>query len=183
MKYDEEKITLKDGRCLLLRSAQEKDAEAMLEYMKQAARETHFLIRYPEEITFELEQEKQIIRNILASEDALWITVFDGDRAVGNCSVNRYGSQQKFRHRSGFAIALEQEYCGCGLGTLLTERACEKAKEMDFEQIELGVYADNERAIALYKKTGFAEYGRIPRAFRLKDGTYIDEITMVRFLG
>ncbi len=182
MKIREERITLKDGRRLLLRSAEEKDAETMLEYVRKTAQETHFLIRYPEEIKFTLEQEKQVIRSILDSDNAAWFTVFDGDRAVGNCSISRYGDQLKFRHRCNFAIALEQAYCGCGLGTLLIERACAMAKEMGFEQMELGVYADNKRGIALYQKAGFAEYGRIPRAFRLKDGTFIDEITMVRFL-
>ena len=136
----------------------------------------------PEEIHFSLEQEKQIISNILASEDAVWFTVFDGNKAVGNCSISCNNDRNKIRHRCIFAIALEQEYCGCGLGTLLTERACAKAKPMGLEQIELSVFADNERGIALYKKMGFEEYGRIPRAFRLKDGTYIDEISMLRFL-
>ena len=182
MKIDEEQITLKDGRCLLLRSAEEKDAEAMLEYIKKTAEETHYLLRYPEEIHYSHEQEKQIIRNILASDDAVWFTVFDGSKAVGNCSISRNSDRIKVRHRFDFAIALEQEYCGLGLGTLLIGRACAKAKSMGSEQIELGVYANNERGIALYKKMGFEECSRIPRTFRLKDGTYIDEINMVRFL-
>lgn len=61
-------------------------------------------------------------------------------------------------------------------------KAIDKAKELGFEQIELGVYADNKKGIALYKKMGFQETGRILRAYKLKDGTYIDEINMVLFL-
>ena len=34
----------------------------------------------------------------------------------------------------------------------------------------------------LYEKLGFQEQGRTLRAFRLKDGTYRDEIQMVKFL-
>ena len=154
----------------------------MIEFLMKTAEETHYLLRYPEEIHFSLEQEKQIIRNVLTSEDAVWFTAFDGNKAIGNCSISRNSDRIKTRHRCDFAIALEQDYCGCGLGTLLTEQACAKAKSMGMEQIELGVYADNERGIALYKKMGFQECGRIPRAFRLKDDTYIDEINMVRFL-
>ena len=41
-----------------------------------------------------------------------------------------------------------------------------------FEQVELGVYSDNDRARHMYKKMGFKEYGMNPRAFKLKDGTY-----------
>jgi len=182
MQIPEERIRLHDGRELTLRSAQEKDAQAMLDYIRKTAGETHYLIRYPEEIFIDLEREKQIIREHLVSDYSAWITVFDGNRAVGNCSISCHNNRLKTKHRCDFAIALEQAYCGCGLGVMLTEKAIKKAKELGFEQMELGVYADNERAIALYRKMGFEEFGRNPRAFRLKDGTYIDEINMVLFL-
>ncbi|MBP3824546.1 MAG: GNAT family N-acetyltransferase, partial [Butyrivibrio sp.] len=58
----------------------------------------------------------------------------------------------------------------------------DKAKELGFEQMELGTYADNEKGLALYRKMGFQEMGKNLRAFKLKDGTYIDEINMVLFL-
>ena len=51
-----------------------------------------------------------------------------------------------------------------------------------FEQLELGVYSDNSRAIHLYEKFGFERYGIQPRAFKLKDGTFRDEIIMVKML-
>lgn len=180
MKIPEEKITLKDGRVLTVRSAEERDAEAMLDYVRKTSEETHYLIRYPEEIDFTLDKEKQIIGDILNAEDAAWFVAFDGDRAVGNCAISRHGDRIKVRHRCDLAIALEQAYCGLGLGTQLMTMAVHLAEEMGFEQLELGVYADNERAMALYRKMGFRECGRLPGAFRLKDGTHIDEITMVR---
>ncbi len=182
MKIAEEKLTLNDGRTLTLRSAEEKDAVTMLDYIRKTAEETHYLIRYPEEINIDLEREKEIIRNNLESEDAVWFTVFDGERAVGNCSISRHSNHLKLRHRCDLAIALEQAYCGSGLGTILMQKAIDKARELGFDQMELGAYADNDRAIALYKKMGFKECSRTPRAFRLKDGTYIDEVNMVLFL-
>ena len=42
--------------------------------------------------------------------------------------------------------------------------------------------SDNARAIHLYEKVGFERYGIQPRAFKLKDGTYRDEIIMVKML-
>ena len=35
----------------------------------------------------------------------------------------------------------------------------------------------------LYEKLGFREWGREPHAFKLKDGSYRDEIQMVLFLS
>lgn len=52
------------------------------------------------------------------------------------------------------------------------------AEKMGYEQLELGVCEDNERARALYTRLGFEEWGRKKRAYRLKDGTYLDEIVM-----
>ena len=112
----------------------------------------------------------------------LMVNAFDGDRAVGNCSISRNRNHIKLKHRCDLAIALVQEYTGCGLGTILMEKAIAKAREMGFEQIELGVYEDNERGLALYRKMGFKETGKFLRAFKLKDGTYFDEINMVLFL-
>ena len=45
---------------------------------------------------------------------------------------------------------------------------------------KLGVYSDYDKAGHMYKKMGFKEYGMNPRAFKLKDGTYRDEIIMAK---
>ncbi|MBR5355348.1 MAG: GNAT family N-acetyltransferase [Lachnospiraceae bacterium] len=183
MKYEAEEITLRDGRKLTIRSAEEKDAETMLEYIYKIAEETHYMIRYPEEVDDDLEDEKRIINENLNDDGSVFLTVFDKDRAVGNVCVYRNRNNYKLKHRCNFAIALFQEFCGAGLGGILIDRAVKQAKEMGFEQMELGAFADNERALALYKKMGFKEYGRLHKAFKLKDGRYIDEICMVKELN
>lgn len=56
------------------------------------------------------------------------------------------------------------------------------ARRMGFGQIELGVFSRNDRAKRLYEKTGFVCCGTTPRAVRYKDGSYDDEIVMVKRL-
>ena len=46
-------------------------------------------------------------------------------------------------------------------------------------RLELTVYTDNKRAIALYKKFGFAVEGT-HRAYALRDGRYVDAHCMAR---
>ena len=55
---------LKDGRTAILRNANEKDAKALIEYMKKSTSETDFLLRTPEECeTQTIEQEIDFINN------------------------------------------------------------------------------------------------------------------------
>ncbi|EQD47868.1 acyltransferase, partial [mine drainage metagenome] len=48
-----------------------------------------------------------------------------------------------------------------------------------FDSVDLAVIPENSRAEKLYRKFGFAEYGRRPRAFQ-RGGTYHDFILMVK---
>ncbi len=61
----------KKGRDVLLRSAKEKDAEALIDYMKITAAETPFLLREPDEISLTIEQEQAFIKAKKNSENEL----------------------------------------------------------------------------------------------------------------
>ena len=64
---------------------------------------------------------------------------------------------------------------------IMLQVAQEQAEKNGFEQMELGVFADNPRPIHVYEKSGFHKVGVQPHAFKLKDGSYVDEIEMVKF--
>ena len=48
---------------------------------------------------------------------------------------------------------------------MLTECCIDCARKAGYVQLELSVVADNERAIRMYQKAGFKEYGRNPKGF------------------
>ena len=182
MRYPNTQITLKNDKALTLRSPEAADAEAMLEYLKMTAAETHFLLRYPEEVTFTLDEERKILTDYAEAGDRMMLNALDGDRIIGNAAVTSVGTREKQKHRAGLAIAILEEYWGLGLGTILLKEIEGKAREMGFTQLELGVFSDNGRAQRLYEKAGFIAWGTLPDAFRLKDGTFRDEIQMVKKL-
>ena len=65
----------------------------------------------------------------------------------------------------------------CCFGQLMN--ACiECAEAAGYEQIELSVVAENEPAIAIYKKAGFVEYGRNPRGFKSRFTGYQELVYM-----
>ena len=58
------------------------------------------------------------------------------------------------------------------------EHCIHYAKQAGFLQLELDVVAENQSAIALYKRHGFVEFGRNPLGFRRKDGSWQEVILM-----
>ena len=182
MKLEERGVTLRDGTLALLRSPESSDAAQLNEYMRQTSGETHFMVRYPEECNQTLETAQKRLRAMLEDERSFMLAAFIDGELVGNCGVNEIADRLKMRHRASLGISIKKKAWGLGLGTVLISRALEQAKESGFTQVELGVFADNERAIYLYRKLGFTKMGCIPKAFCLKDGTYRDEVQMVKFL-
>ena len=56
------------------------------------------------------------------------------------------------------------------------------AKQAGYAQLELDVVAENTRAIALYQKEGFVEYGRNPDGFRSRTSGAQELVYMLRKL-
>ena len=72
-----------------------------------------------------------------------------------------------------------KEYWGVGIGRALLEACIKCAKEAGYAQLELTVVAENARAIALYQKAGFVEYGRNPRGFHSRINGYQEVVYML----
>lgn len=179
--YIEEEHLRLSGKELQLRCPREEDAELLLEYLKRTAAETRYLVREPEEVTMSAEQERAFIRSRNSSKREVMLLGFLKGRHVGVCSLTGSG-RSRYRHRVELAIALYQEFTGMGIGRAMVGRLIELAVEMGYEQMELEVAADNERAIGLYKDMGFEIYGTFPHNMKYRDGTYADAYWMMRKL-
>ena len=170
----------KKGRDVLLRSAKEKDAEALIDYMKITAVETPFLLREPDEISLTIEQEQAFIKAKKDCENELLLIAETGGRHIGIASLMSAGGFKRYRHRCEIAIALYQEYCGLGIGKAMLEMVLDIAKKAGYEQAELEVIANNKPAIALYEKLGFQKYGTFPDNMKYADGSYVDAYWMMK---
>ena len=182
MIYQEKTFSLQDGRKVVLRSAEERDAEALIAYLQATAAESRFLLREPEEQTLTVEDDVQFIRRKNEAERDLMLLAFVEGRYAGNCAINSHGDKLRVLHRCDIGIALYQEFCGQGLGTLMLTELLKIAKECGYQQAELEVIVGNAPAMGLYKKLGFEVYGTRPRDLRYKDGTYADAHLMVKML-
>ena len=180
MRIENERIEL-NGRELFLRNATEEDAQMLIDYLKVTCGETRYLVKEPEEIKMTIEQEKAFINQNNESENNLLLLGFLDGEYVGNCSLMGMNAS-RYQHRVSMGIALYQKYTGMGIGRAMMETLCAIAKEKGFEQIELEVVADNEKAIGLYKSMGFEIYGTFPNNMKYKDGTYANAYWMMKKL-
>ena len=181
MTIDEFEFVLKDGRKAVIRSPREEDIGGMLEYLCLSAGETDFLLRYPEECgRYTPEGEKALFEKINASDcGAMLVCIVDG-KVAGNCDIS-WNNRIKTRHRASVAIALLKEYWNLGIGSRLFEELVRIAEENEnILQMELEFIEGNSRARALYEKFGFRITGVRPNAIRLKDGTLLNEYTMIK---
>ena len=179
MYFAPKKITLKDGRTALLRSPLPSDAEAALEYMKITAGETPYLLRTPEEIRLTVADEEKFLSRFPENPNSTMILCFVDGVLAGNCQIDRR-TKLKNRHRASVAIALRKEFWNLGIGTALFEEMLAIAESWGVLQVELEVIEGNDRAMALYRKMGFAVYGERPNSFQLKDGSMVSACLMSR---
>lgn len=174
-------FTLKDGRIALIRSPKDEDIRGMLEYLYISAGETDFILRYPEECTkYTEEGEKALFDRVnSADNEAMLVCIVDG-KVAGNCQI-AWSKGIKTRHRASVAIALLKEFWNQGIGTRMFRELIAIAEENEnILQMELDFVEGNTRARALYEKMGFRITGVRPNGIRLKDGTLLNEYSMIK---
>lgn len=181
------KIELKtyklNGHKLVFRSAEKKDAETLLPYLKRVCGETRFLLREADECPkLSIEQEEKFILSHEESPKACLILAELDGKYAGNASFDVAGGSRRNAHRADIGIALYQEFTGMGIGKLMFSLVLETIKNCGFESAELTVVEGNDIAKHLYESFGFVETGRIPNANKYDNGTYADDIFMVKNL-
>ncbi len=105
----------------------------------------------------------------------------DGGRVVGHVFVQRE-VHPVTRHVATLGIAVAADHRGRGIGAALMGEALRWARSVGVEKIMLSVYPHNHAAIALYRRFGFVEEGRLMGHSRKSSG-YEDEILMSVWIG
>lgn len=178
MKYNQQ-IILKNGKTAILRNGVKSDGNAVFENFNQTHGETDYLLSYPDENSFDSEKEGQFLEEKAASPNEMELIAFVDGKVVGTAGIEAVGTKYKVRHRAEFGISVLKEYWGLGIGRALMEACIKCAKEAGYAQLELTVVAENTRAIALYQKAGFVEYGRNPRGFQSRISGFQEVIYML----
>lgn len=177
MRY-EHSVRLRNGETIVLRTLKKRDAGAAIFCLRKVSQETRFLLREASECGMTLAQEEEIIARKAESPREMLLGAFSGGELIGMAGLNAVGSQRRVCHRASIGVSLVRAHWGKGIGTAMMRALMEQAKAAGFEQIELEVVDNNERAAALYEKLGFKTVGRLQRAMKYSDGSYADLLIM-----
>ena len=178
MKY-EQTILLKNGKEAVIRNGDESDGNDVFDVFNRTHGETDYLLTYPDENSFDSEQEAQFLKEKAISPNEIELVAIVDGKIAGTAGIESVGEKYKVKHRAEFGIGILKEYWGLGLGKALTKACIQCAIDAGYEQLELNVIAENERALSLYRSLGFIEYGRNPRGFNSKISGYQELVYML----
>lgn len=110
----------------------------------------------------------------------VYVALVDGE-IVGNLGFEVCTSPRR-RHVASLGMGVKDDVQGRGVGSALLATVIDLADNwLNLKRIELTVYSDNDRAINLYKKLGFAIEGE-SKAYAFRNGEYVSAYHMARVL-
>jgi ribosomal protein S18 acetylase RimI-like enzyme len=160
-----------------IRPARASDAAAFLEFWRAIVAEERFVRTEVADVPVRAYRRRFRRRS---DDETDVVAILDG-RLVGHVNVQRE-RHPVTRHVGSLAIAVAAELRGRGIGTRLMEEAIGWSTRVGIEKLVLAVYPHNDAAIALYRRFGFVEEGRLARHSRKSYG-YEDEILMAAWIG
>lgn len=116
------------------------------------------------------------LRTLLADpgRGGAWV-VRDGERVVGTATA-----LERIAGVLSLGMMLLPEARGRGGGRALLDAVLEHARQVGAHKVDLEVWPDNGRAIALYTAAGFTVEGLRDRHYRRRDGSLRSSLIMAR---
>lgn len=154
-----------------VRSAQPEDVDGVLTLFEAVASERHHILTEP---PIDRKRRARQFRETIQSDDAqVFVAEADGE-IVGELTA--FGRTSTGPATIGMAVGAP--WRGRGVGTALMAACVEWAREAGVHKLSLEVFPWNEPAIALYRKFGFLEEGRLRKQYRRQSGELWDVLVM-----
>jgi RimJ/RimL family protein N-acetyltransferase len=169
--------TARDGRRWMLRPARPTDGRALARLFADVRAEGRWLITTPGAVS-EPSEAFWISEMIRADEHLVLVAEADGE-VIGNVlvSVDRGRATE---HIGVLSVLLAEGWREVGIGTELIGAAQRWTVDRGLRKLSLGVFPDNDRAIAVYERAGFVREGLRRLQYR-SDEAFRDEVLMAWF--
>ena len=150
----------------------------MLELKHVLDRETSFMLLEPGERT-ETPADMTLRLRAIASESNSVVLVAEEGDLLGGYVEARGGEFRRNRHCAHVVMGVRRAFSGRGIGTALLRELSAWAPAHGIRRLELTVMSHNERALRLYRGSGFEIEGTRTRSLTV-DGRDVDEIAMAK---
>ena len=177
---DTDRRIAKDGRPYALRAGRPTDARPLARLFSDVRAAGRYLVT-PPGLRNE-SHEAYFIRELIAAGESLVLVAEADGAVVGNVLLLPEQSRVQ-DHVGTLSICVAAEWRDAGLGSALVARALAWATEHGLRKVQLSVFPDNARAIAVYERAGFVTEGLRRMQFRASDGEFRDELLMAWFAG
>lgn len=183
-RIEPKEIVLKDGRKGIIRTAEECDAGQMLKQRESILADAEYLVTTLDDDMkdYTLEKQKERILKHIEGEGKLFILAEVDGQIVASADL-RNGERKRIQHIGTFGIIVIKDFRNIGIGKALIQTVIDWGQNNSIiEKIGLGVFANNSRAINLYKKFDFVEEGRRIKEVKIGPDNYIDSILMYKLV-
>ena len=160
-----------------IKRVSETDAEKFLELLVNLDKDSFFMMYEEGERNKSIKETEKIIKYINANGTIIALEK-DGQLA-GYISAER-GGYRRIKHCAYIVIGILEAFHGMGFGKKLMKAVDNWAEEKKIIRLELTVLTENERAVNLYKKSGYEIEGIRKSSMKvegiLKDEYYMSKI-------
>lgn len=159
-----------------MREAEVADTEVMAQVMAVVAEEGVIGTEPPVDVRALAQRFRRTLDD--AGRGGMWV-LEESDRVLGHAGVREPGAHGVL----ALGMAILPEGRGRGGGRRLLDRAVEHARSTGAHKVELEVWPDNARAVALYARAGFEVEGLRRSHYRRRDGSLRSALIMALLLG
>jgi putative acetyltransferase len=172
-------FTTENDEEVVFRPEQLSDTEMLWEMFSTLSEESKSKLLPP----FSRERIESWTQNIDYDEVLAIVAVVEEkgvQRIIGTTSL-KFNPQEPLKHKAELGLTVHDDYQNRGIGTALLRHLVNVAKMRKLTKLHLNVNTDNDRAINVYKKTGFTIEGKLCNESCI-NGKYRDEYRMALLL-
>lgn len=164
MRYNKT-IMLSNGVECCLRNGTESDGQLVLDNFNLTHSETDYLLTYPDENSFNAEQESQFLKEKAESEREIELIAIVDGVITGTAGIEAIGTKYKVRHRAEFGISVAKKYWGLGIVRLCWLHVSNVLKQRAIASLNLMWLLKTKEPFLCMNRLDLSSLEEIPKDF------------------